>query len=149
MLAVPSALMERGDGAWRWSVAKEHPAKADEAARWQWVQAWAFTSWARLRATMIEISTGRDDWIRTSDPHTPSVMRYQTALRPGSVEARSLERRGRAGKAVCVYNHQSIAAFDCERLAMLLVAPTYPMGHGEGIGQAAAWYGLIQSHLCN
>ncbi len=31
---------------------------------------------------MIEISTGRDDWIRTSDPHTPSVMRYQTALRP-------------------------------------------------------------------
>ena len=26
--------------------------------------------------------SGRDDWIRTSDPHTPSVVRYQTALRP-------------------------------------------------------------------
>ena len=82
MLAVPSALKKRGEGAWRRSAAKEHPAKADEAARWQWVQAWAFTSRARLRATMIEISTGRDDWIRTSDPHTPSVMRYQAALRP-------------------------------------------------------------------
>ena len=27
-------------------------------------------------------TTGRDDWIRTSDPHTPSMVRYQTALRP-------------------------------------------------------------------
>ena len=27
-------------------------------------------------------STGRDERIRTSDPHTPSVMRYQAALRP-------------------------------------------------------------------
>src|SRR5690606_40227665 len=26
--------------------------------------------------------SGRDDWIRTSDPHTPSVMRYQAAPRP-------------------------------------------------------------------
>src|SRR3546814_9569279 len=25
---------------------------------------------------------GRGDWIRTSDPPTPSVMRYQAALRP-------------------------------------------------------------------
>lgn len=25
---------------------------------------------------------GRDERIRTSDPHTPSVMRYQAALRP-------------------------------------------------------------------
>ena len=25
---------------------------------------------------------GRGDWIRTSDLHTPSVMRYQAALRP-------------------------------------------------------------------
>ena len=28
---------------------------------------------------------GRGDWIRTSDPHTPSVMRYQAALRPDRV----------------------------------------------------------------
>ena len=27
-------------------------------------------------------TTGRDDRIRTCDPHTPSVMRYQAALRP-------------------------------------------------------------------
>ena len=25
---------------------------------------------------------GRDDWIRTSDPHNPIVVRYQTAPRP-------------------------------------------------------------------
>ena len=29
---------------------------------------------------------GRDERIRTSDPHTPSVMRYQAALRPDRVE---------------------------------------------------------------
>jgi hypothetical protein len=34
---------------------------------------------------------GRGDWIRTSDPHTPSVMRYQAALRPDRRKAR---RRG-------------------------------------------------------
>ena len=31
--------------------------------------------------------TGRDDRIRTCDPHTPSVMRYQAALRPDRVGA--------------------------------------------------------------
>ena len=34
---------------------------------------------------------GRDERIRTSDPHTPSVMRYQAALRP--------DRPFRAGEA--------------------------------------------------
>ena len=29
-----------------------------------------------------QIFIGRDERIRTSDPHTPSVMRYQAALRP-------------------------------------------------------------------
>ncbi len=28
------------------------------------------------------LKIGRDERIRTSDPHTPSVMRYQAALRP-------------------------------------------------------------------
>jgi hypothetical protein len=40
---------------------------------------------ACLRATCVEILywiIGRDDRIRTCDPHTPSVMRYQAALRP-------------------------------------------------------------------
>src|SRR5436190_12799032 len=32
-----------------------------------------------LRLSAID---GRGDWIRTSDLHTPSVMRYQAALRP-------------------------------------------------------------------
>ena len=32
----------------------------------------------------MALSTGRDERIRTSDPHTPSVMRYQAALRPDS-----------------------------------------------------------------
>ena len=31
---------------------------------------------------------GRDDRIRTCDPHTPSVMRYQAALRPDRQRAR-------------------------------------------------------------
>ena len=30
---------------------------------------------------------GRGDWIRTSDLHTPSVMRYQAALRPDLARA--------------------------------------------------------------
>lgn len=33
-----------------------------------------------------EFSNGRDDRIRTYDPHTPSVVRYQTAPRPDPVE---------------------------------------------------------------
>ena len=36
---------------------------------------------ARLRRAGLEAS-GRDDWIRTSDPLTPSQVRYQTAPRP-------------------------------------------------------------------
>ena len=35
----------------------------------------------RLFALTVE-STGREDRIRTCDPHTPSVMRYQAALLP-------------------------------------------------------------------
>ncbi len=31
---------------------------------------------------MMASEIGRDERIRTSDPHTPSVMRYQAALRP-------------------------------------------------------------------
>ncbi len=34
-----------------------------------------------------EAKDGRGDWIRTSDPHTPSVMRYQAALRPDQARA--------------------------------------------------------------
>ena len=26
--------------------------------------------------------TGRDDWIRTSDPYVPNVVRYRAALHP-------------------------------------------------------------------
>src|SRR5438270_13998016 len=55
---------------------------------------------------------GRGDWIRTSDLHTPSVMRYQAALRPDLAAASRqryptrqggrgsrLARRKRKGKA--------------------------------------------------
>ena len=40
---------------------------------------------------------GRGDWIRTSDPHTPSVMRYQAALRPDrpGAAASAAVRKGR------------------------------------------------------
>ncbi len=45
---------------------------------------------------------GRDDWIRTSDPLTPSQVRYQAALRPeylraGCVSAEAFRRRREAG----------------------------------------------------
>ena len=33
---------------------------------------------------------GRGDWIRTSDLHTPSVMRYQAALRPDELPPRDI-----------------------------------------------------------
>ena len=40
-------------------------------------------SWMTVPRTVIESTKiGRDERIRTSDPHTPSVMRYQAALRP-------------------------------------------------------------------
>ena len=51
---------------------------------------------------------GRGDWIRTSDLHTPSVMRYQAALRPDWVAhlgsrtnlGKVRRRKGKAGKWV-------------------------------------------------
>src|SRR4051794_34145533 len=46
---------------------------------------------------------GRGDWIRTSDLHTPSVMRYQAALRPdlaGASRQRLQLRQGAAGGQV-------------------------------------------------
>ena len=35
-----------------------------------------------LKTAPKPVKSGRDERIRTSDPHTPSVMRYQAALRP-------------------------------------------------------------------
>jgi hypothetical protein len=58
----------------------------------------SYTAIARLRAVGLEILfwiIGRDDRIRTCDPHTPSVMRYQAALRPD----RQGPRRGRWKRA--------------------------------------------------
>ncbi len=43
-------------------------------------------------------TTGRDERIRTSDPHTPSVMRYQAALRPETSGAAPIGWRPEAGK---------------------------------------------------
>src|SRR4051794_4482612 len=40
---------------------------------------------------------GRGDWIRTSDLHTPSVMRYQAALRPDLAAASRQRYRTRQG----------------------------------------------------
>ena len=50
---------------------------------------------AGMAAIFLEVS-GRGDRIRTCDPHTPSVMRYQAALRPDR-DARPYA--GRAGYA--------------------------------------------------
>ena len=46
----------------------------------------SFRDWRALSLPTVSRAvygkTGRGDWIRTSDLHTPSVMRYQAALRP-------------------------------------------------------------------
>src|SRR4051812_22015806 len=42
---------------------------------------------------------GRGDWIRTSDLHTPSVMRYQAALRPDLAAASRQAQHSRQGAA--------------------------------------------------
>ena len=44
-------------------------------------------------------TTGRDDRIRTCDPHTPSVMRYQAALRPETSGGRAYRAAFRALQA--------------------------------------------------
>ena len=46
---------------------------------------------------------GRGDWIRTSDLHTPSVMRYQAALRPDLAAAsrQGYPDQGKAAKREC------------------------------------------------
>ncbi len=49
------------------------------------------------RAPMFE--DGRGDWIRTSDPHTPSVMRYQAALRPDRSHAHWARESGASSAA--------------------------------------------------
>ncbi len=41
---------------------------------------WSFEKGRRPALSFFE--AGRGDRIRTCDPHTPSVMRYQAALRP-------------------------------------------------------------------
>ena len=62
----------------------------------------ALTAIARHRAGDVQviISTGRDERIRTSDPHTPSVMRYQAALRPVTSGAGPIGCRSKTGKRV-------------------------------------------------
>ena len=41
-----------------------------------------FNGFEAAAAAELSITNGRDDWIRTSDPHNPIVVRYQTAPRP-------------------------------------------------------------------
>ena len=58
------------------------------------------------------VATGRGDWIRTSDLHTPSVMRYQAALRPdlaGASRQGYQSRQGAAGGRVARRRRKSKA----------------------------------------
>ena len=73
---------------------------------------------------------GRDERIRTSDPHTPSVMRYQAALRPDRARAyRSPGRRWQVTSDRLVSRCAALTAWarrfrsvDCHAPALLLVA---------------------------
>src|SRR5947209_18316611 len=81
---------------------------------------------------------GRGDWIRTSDLHTPSVMRYQAALRPdwlahlgsrtnlGKVRRR---RKRTAGKAVGRLI-TAVLALPALYLAAALVGSIVPVNRG-------------------
>jgi hypothetical protein len=61
-----------------------------------------FTHEKYVNDTSIAIAkSGRDDWIRTSDPLTPSQVRYQAALHP--VRLRSTRRVG-GGYLVSIAN---------------------------------------------
>ena len=59
---------------------------------------------SKLRKTAVfgweRLLIGRDERIRTSDPHTPSVMRYQAALRPEPVEGAPIWGKRGHGKPV-------------------------------------------------
>ena len=70
-------------------------------------------------------ATGRDDWIRTSDPHTPSVMRYQAALRPDPVEAGPIGKWVGRGKRLAADRRPSPR---CVPMALLLAGPPYRGG---------------------
>lgn len=90
------------------------------------------------------ISTGRDDRIRTCDPHTPSVMRYQAALRPvtsGAGAYRAAHRRWQGGlRRVCSDLVMKRDGMRCEdkarRLPRACIAAR--RAHLKGEGQAAA-----------
>jgi hypothetical protein len=90
------------------------------------------------------ISTGRDDRIRTCDPHTPSVMRYQAALRPvtsGAGAYRAAHRRWQGGlRRVCSVLVMKRDGMRCEvkarRLPRACIAAR--RAHLKGEGQAAA-----------
>ena len=73
-------------------------------------------------------TTGRDERIRTSDPHTPSVMRYQAALRPETSGAAPIGAALQAGKRVWDEKWRAgritLRHDDCGPLALLLGAPT-------------------------
>src|SRR3546814_16062179 len=73
---------------------------------------------------------GRDERIRTSDPHTPSVMRYQAALRPDrpdwAGEAPSAPWRGMQGSPE-QSRRTAMAAFRLDRCRRLDLAATDPI----------------------
>ena len=74
----------------------------------------------------VHDKAGRGDWIRTSDLHTPSVMRYQAALRPDLAAAsRQAIRQGKAGgwRMVRRRRKSDIRKWVGRLLLMLLAVP--------------------------
>ena len=82
---------------------------------------WTSTSLLTFRLN----DDGRGDWIRTSDLHTPSVMRYQAALRPDLAAASRQgypTRQGRKGSRVARRRRKGKAGKWVGRLLTLLLA---------------------------
>src|SRR3546814_10285464 len=83
---------------------------------------------------------GRDERIRTSDPHTPSVMRYQAALRPDrpdwAGEAPSAPWRGMQGSPE-QSRRTAMAAFRLDRCRRLDLAATDPISGALATGRGA------------
>src|SRR3954470_10118925 len=68
---------------------------------------------ATQEISQVAVLSGRGDWIRTSDHQTPSLVRYQAALRPDIGTTSATTASGREVPAVSrpeVYHAQELTA---------------------------------------
>ena len=77
--------------------------------------------------------TGRDDWIRTSDPLLPKQMRYQAALRPDGKD------RGLKYKRNAATRQRHTGFVECRRTGPGRYASSSPAAFISAISARRAW----------